>query len=177
MWSDRPSPCGVPTGEGPGRPNRVREVAVSQPAAALRPLTAAPPGSACRAGQPHLPALLHATGGQDTHRDADPRHAVIRELHQLALCTRTVNPVDSRVRQTEIRLGGIRLHTKYKLNVMNTNWDFRCLRSLFVSVEISFSHISSEKFGGSHTKAAVRETKMGNCNIFAALVSFALASV
>ena len=113
MWSDGPGPCGVPAGEGPGRPNRVRETAVPQPASALRPLTAAPPGSASRAGQPHLPALLHEAGGQDAHRDADPRHAAIRELHQLALRTGTVNPADPRVRQTEIRLGGIRAHKDY----------------------------------------------------------------
>lgn len=30
---------------------------------------------------------------------------------------------------------------------------------LFVSADVSFSHISSVKFGGSHTKAAFRETK------------------
>ncbi len=113
MRSNRPGPCGVPAGEGPGRPNGVREVAVPEPASALRPLTAAPPGSARRAGQPHLPALLHAAGGQDAHRDADPRHAAIRELHQLALRTGTVNPADSRVRRTEIRLGGIRAHKDY----------------------------------------------------------------
>lgn len=66
---------------------------------------------------------------------------------------------------------------------MNTNWDLRGLRSCFVSVEVSFSHISCVKVGGSHTKAAFRETKMCNCHIyiyiymFAALVSFALTSV
>lgn len=91
MWSDRPCTCGSPAGEGPGRPDRVREVAVPQPASTLWPLTAAPPRSACRAGQPHLSTLLHAAGGKDTYRDANPRHAAIRELHQLALRTRTVN--------------------------------------------------------------------------------------
>lgn len=91
MWSDRPCPCGVPAGEGPSCPDRIREIAVPQPATTLRPLTAASACSACRASQPHLSALLHAVGGQDAHRDADPRHAVIRELHQLALCIGTVN--------------------------------------------------------------------------------------
>lgn len=65
MWSDRPGPCRVPAGEGPGGPDRVREAAVPQPASAVRSLAAASPCSACCASQPHFPALLHAAGGQD----------------------------------------------------------------------------------------------------------------
>lgn len=125
MRSDRPSPRRVPAGEGPGCPDRVRKVAVPQPASAIRPLTAAPPCSACCAGQPHLPALLHAAGGQDAHRDADPRHAAIRELHQLALRTGTVNPSDFQS-ETRQRSDGedtelTKITYKYTLNVMNTN--------------------------------------------------------
>lgn len=132
MWSDRPSPCRVPAGKGAGCPDRVREVAIPQPASALRPPSAASPCSACRASQPHLPALLHAVGGQDAHRDADPRHAAVRELDQLALRTRTVNSAGSRVRQTEIRWGRCRAHKHYTLtsiDIMNANWDFMSLRS------------------------------------------------
>lgn len=90
MWSYRPGPRGVAAGEGPGGLDRVREDAVPQPASALRTFAAASAGSARRSSQPHLPAFLHAAGGQDPHRDADPRHAAIGELHQLALHVRTV---------------------------------------------------------------------------------------
>lgn len=90
VWSHRPGPRGVAAGEGPGGPDGVRADAVPQPASALRTFAAAPAGSARRSSQPHLPALLHAAGGQDPHRDADPRHAAIGELHQLALHVRTV---------------------------------------------------------------------------------------
>lgn len=99
---DRPCPCRLPTGEGTGGPDGVREVAVPQPASALWPPAAAPAGSAGRAGQPHLPTLLHAPSGQDPHRDADSRHAAFGELHQLAVRTGTVNPADTGGRQTEI---------------------------------------------------------------------------
>lgn len=94
--SYRPGPRGVAAGEGPGGPDGVREDAVPQPAAALRTFAAAPAGSARRSSQPHLPALLHAAGGQDPHRDADPRHAAVGELHQLALPARTVRAEEGR---------------------------------------------------------------------------------
>lgn len=50
LWSDRPGSRGVPAGKGSGRPDGVREVAVPQPASALRPPAAAPPCAARRAG-------------------------------------------------------------------------------------------------------------------------------
>lgn len=152
MWSDRPGPCRVPAGKGTGCSDRVREVAIPQPASALRPPTAASPRPACRAGQPHLSALLHAAGGQDAHRDADPWHAAVRELDQLALRTRTVNSTQARVRQTEIRWGRRRAHkhyilTKYKYYEYKQRlYEFK---DLCVSVERSFSHISSVKLAGS----------------------------
>ncbi len=159
MWSNWPSPCGVPAGEGPSRPNGVREVAVSQPAPALRPPTAAPPGSARCASQPHLPALLHAAGGQDTHWDTDPRHAAIRELHQLALRCGTVNPFSSRVRWTEIRFVGVRTHEEY------TQVQSECYKYKlgFQTLKVKLFQSSSVTFGRGLTKAAFRETKICYC--------------
>lgn len=130
MWSDRPSSCGVPAGESTGCSDRVREVAVPQPASAFWPLTAASPCSACRAGKPHLPALLHATGRQDTYRDADPRHAAVRELHKLAIRPGTMKPVHYRVRRQ--RSDGEDELTYY------CRPGFFEAKALFVSVEVVY---------------------------------------
>lgn len=179
MWSNWPGPRGVPAGEGPGGPDRVREVAVSQPASTLRPFTAAPPGSARRASQPHLPALLHAPGGQDTDRDADPRHAAIRKLHQLAIRTGTVNQLTpgwdrprSDWEESELR----KITWKYKLNVMNTNRDLTSVGSLFVNIAFSISaqqsleEVTPKLLSGKQKCVTVFK------HMFAALVSFALTS-
>lgn len=141
MWTYRPGPCGVAAGEGPGRPDRVREDSVPQPASALRTFAAASARSACRSGQPHLPALLHAAGGQDPHRDADPRHAAIRELHQLALHVRTVKA--------------------WQRAEAGRSWRFWNQTPEILSVRPdAFTTVT---FGRSHTKAAFRETETLHC--------------
>lgn len=66
-----------------------------------------------------------------------------------------MSPADSRMRSIEIRFGGIRAH--------KVKYGFQKLEVLFVNGEVSFSHISSVKLGGSFTKAAFRETKMCYC--------------
>ncbi|XP_026356250.1 nuclear receptor subfamily 2 group F member 6 isoform X1 [Ursus arctos] len=90
LWPLRPSTRGKPAGEGAGGPHRVRAGSVPVPAPALWAAAAAASRPARRPSLPHLPAVLHAPGGQDTHRDADPRHAAVRKYLQLALRLRPV---------------------------------------------------------------------------------------
>lgn len=141
-----PGPRGVAAGEGPGGLDRVRADAVPQPASALRTFAAAPAGSARRSSQPHLPALLHAAGGQDPHRDADPRHAAIGELHQLALHVRTVKAWKrAEAGRAQARAFG----TKSRIF-----WEILSARpDVFTPVT----------FGRCHTKAAFRETETHHC--------------
>lgn len=179
MRSDRPSPRRVPAGEGPGRPDRVREAAVPQPASALRSPAAASPCSARRASQPHLPALLHAAGGQDAHWDADPRHAAIRELHQLALRPGAVKHPHpgSFLSETDWdQMGGrtqrfiMQITYKYNLNVMNTNWEPVCeCGGQFFSHLPWLSLVVVKK---KTTKAAFRETKKHTSVFIFAALSF-----
>lgn len=133
----RPGPRGVAAGEGPGRPDGVREDPVPQPASALRTPAAASAGPARRPGQPHLPALLHAAGGQDPHRDADPGHAAVRELHQLALHVGTVRRAEA---GPGLGGGGVWNQTPEVLSAFRT-----------------------VTFGRSRTKAAFRETETLHC--------------
>lgn len=145
VWSYRPGPRGVAAGEGPGGLDRVREDAVPQPASALRTFAAASAGSARRSSQPHLPAFLHAAGGQDPHRDADPRHAAIGELHQLALHVRTVKAW----KRAEAGRG----QAGVRPELLEPNAGSSARSDVF----------TSGTFGRCHTKAAFRETETHHC--------------
>lgn len=65
-----------------------------------------------------------------------------------------MSPADPRVRLIEILEESELIKVKY---------GFQKLEVLFVNREVSFSHISSVKLGGSYTKATFRETKMCYC--------------
>nr|XP_054105658.1 nuclear receptor subfamily 2 group F member 6 isoform X3 [Callithrix jacchus]XP_054105659.1 nuclear receptor subfamily 2 group F member 6 isoform X3 [Callithrix jacchus] len=85
LWPLGPGSRGESAGEGTGGPHRVRAGAVPVPTPALRAPAAAAPCPARGPCLPHLPAVLHAPGGEDAHRDADQRHAAVGEYLQLAL--------------------------------------------------------------------------------------------
>lgn len=90
MWTDRPSPCGESAGEGSGGSDRIRTHAVSDSTTAIRSPPSSPALTESCPRKPHISALLHATSGQDAHRDTHSRHAALWQFHQLALCAWTV---------------------------------------------------------------------------------------
>lgn len=83
---------GGSSGEVPVRTGGVRAQPVPEPAQSLRPPAAASAVFALRVVGRHRAALLCATGGQDAHRNAHPRHAAVGQQLQLALRARPVAP-------------------------------------------------------------------------------------
>lgn len=90
VWADRPSSCGKPAGKSSGGPDGVRAHTVPWTAPALWTAPTATASSEGGARQPHLSALLHAPCGENAHWDAHPWHAAVWQLHQLAVCFRTI---------------------------------------------------------------------------------------
>lgn len=85
LWAVRRLPHRESSGEVAVRSGGILPHSISEPTNPLRQAAATAAVSAHRLQSSHRTALLRAAGRQDSHRDADPRHAAQRKQLQLAL--------------------------------------------------------------------------------------------